>query len=214
MKSRLDPSTVARQSGERWDSQFSAPGTYVPALDALMQILDAKDGYTALHCRRVRELAQLVAVKMDWQPLMVRTTMLAAYYHDIGKLGICNGVLNKPGRLSPAEREAMQTHPTVGRELIESFLIVQRAAVVIEQHHESWDGSGYPHGAAEDNILPEARILRVCDVYDALVTDRPYRQGYAHDEAAQIIREGIGTEFEPQAAETLLCVTQQLRMAA
>ena len=113
MKSRLDSSTAARQSGERWDSQFSAPGTYVPALDALMQILDAKDGYTALHCRRVRELAQLVSVKMDWQPLMVRTTMLAAYYHDIGKLGICNGILNKPGRLSPAD-EASDTNSRGG----------------------------------------------------------------------------------------------------
>ncbi len=214
MESRIESVPAACGNAEGWDSRFSAPGTYVPALDALMQILDAKDGYTALHCRRVRELSQLVSLKMDWPPLMVRTTMLAAYYHDIGKLGICNCVLNKPGRLTDPEMESVQTHPTVGRELIESFLIVQRAALVIEQHHESWDGSGYPHGIAGDTILPEARILRVCDVYDALVTDRPYRQGYAHDEAAQIIREGAGVEFEPQVAEALLRVTQQVRKAA
>ena len=199
---------------EGWSRKAPASANNSPVLDALMDILDAKDRYTAAHCRRVRGLSQLVALKLDLEPPQVRTTLLAALYHDIGKLGIVNSVLNKPGRLDENDMRLMMTHPTVGRELVDNSLAVYRAALVIEQHHESWDGSGYPWGLSGTEILPEARVLKVCDVYDALITDRPYRKAFSHVEAVAIITAGMGTEFEMDAARALLEVTGQLLKAA
>ncbi len=214
MELGADHGRPVRNTSHTWDTQFLAAGDYIPALDALMQVLHAKDSYTASHCRRVRRLAESVSLKVGLDPLPVRTAMLAGLYHDIGKLGIVNSVLAKPGRLTASEWRSITAHPTIGRELLESFLSVQRAALVIQQHHESWDGSGYPLGLQEEEILPEARVLRVCDVYDALLSDRPYRPAYAHSQAVEIIANGIGTEFEPEAAEALLTITDELHQAA
>ena len=180
----------------------------------LMEILDAKDNYTAAHCQRAGMLTQLVAVKVGLEPVQVRTAMLAALYHDIGKIGVTNSILNKPGRLSDYEMHLITAHPTVGRELLESFMMAQRAAEVIQQHHESWDGSGYPLGLRGEEIFPEARVLHVCDVYDALVNDRPYRKAYSHQDALDIIRAGMKTEYDPDAAAVLLEVPEQLKRAA
>ncbi len=97
---------------------------------------------------------------------------------------------------------------------LESFMMAQRAAEVIQQHHESWDGSGYPLGLRGEEIFPEARVLHVCDVYDALVNDRPYRKAYSHQDALDIIRAGMKTEYDPDAAAVLLEVSEQLKRAA
>ncbi len=214
MESEAYPGRPVRNASNTWQRQSFAPGDGIPALDALMQVLHAKDGYTASHCRRVSSLTRLAGPRMGLEPLELRTAMLAAFYHDIGKLGIVNSVLTKPGQLTASEWHSITAHPTIGRELLESFLSVQRAALVIQQHHESWDGSGYPMSLTEEEILPEARILRVCDVYDALVSERPYRPAYAHSEAIEMIVNGIGAEFEPEAAEALLTITDQLHKAA
>lgn len=197
-----------------WGRPAQAPGDYSGVLDALMNILDAKDGYTASHCRRVQGLTQLVALQMDLNSHRVRTALLAALYHDVGKLGMANSLLSKPGSLSRHERRLIMTHPTVGRELVDNSLAMHRAALAIEQHHESWDGSGYPWGLKQEQILPEARVLRVCDVYDALTSDRPYRRAFSHADALDIITAGIGTEFEPDAARALLAITAQLERVA
>ncbi len=199
---------------DTYDRRSWTSGDYLPALDALMRLLHAKDGYTVSHCRRVSKLSRLVASTIGLEASGVHTAMVAALYHDIGKLGIVNSVLTKPGQLSPSEWRSITTHPTIGCELLESFLTVRRAAVVIQQHHESWDGSGYPFGLRQQEILPEARVLRVCDVYDALVSDRPYRPAYTPSEAVEIITDGIGTQFEPNAAEALLSLAAELRRAA
>lgn len=198
----------------RRDRHDLPPDDHAPALDMLMEILNAKDNYTATHCQRASMLTQLVAVKIGLEPVQVRTAMLAALYHDIGKIGVTNSILNKPGRLTGHEMRLITVHPTVGRELLESFMMSQMAAVIIQQHHEAWDGSGYPLRLRGEEILPEARVLHVCDVYDALVHDRPYRKAYSHNDALGIIRAGMKTGYDPDAASVLLEVSEQLRRAA
>ncbi len=206
----LWPTTGFWQTDEE---SYTAPAG-VPALDTLMAALDAKDRYTASHCRRVSVLAHVLAVRLDLGPIGVRTVVLAALYHDIGKIAIMNSVLNKPGALTEDERSVIAAHPTVGGELVEGLLVANRAAWVIKQHHESWDGSGYPMGLTGQEILPESRILRVCDVYDALISDRPYRPAYSPLEATSMVEAGIGTEFEPDVGEVFLEFTSRLRIAA
>jgi putative nucleotidyltransferase with HDIG domain len=197
-----------------WDRYDLPVGDHAAALGMLRERLDAKDNYTATHCQRASMLTQLVAVKVGLEPHQVQTAMLAALYHDIGKIGVTNAILNKPGQLTGHEMRLMTLHPTVGRELLESFNMSQRAAVVIQQHHEAWDGSGYPLGLRGEQILPEARVLQVCDVYDALISDRPYRTAYPQNEALDIIRAGINKDYDPNAAAVLLEVSRQLEMAA
>ncbi len=179
-------------------------------LDILMTVLNAKDGYTALHCRRVGHLARLVALELEMTDDEIRITSIAALYHDVGKVGIENAVLNKPGHLDAQERGYICTHPTVGMELLHNFLPGKRIGLVIEQHHENQDGSGYPRGLKGDRIFPEADVLRVCDVYDALISDRPYRPAFSPAAAFEIISDGIGTAFEPAVSEALVRVTAKL----
>ena len=214
MKRRWNDAKPSWHPMLRWDRYDLPVGDHAPALDMLMEILNAKDNYTATHCQRAGMLTQLVAVKVGLEPVQVRTAMLAALYHDIGKIGVVNSILNKPGRLTGHEMRLVTAHPTVGRELLESFMMSQRAAVVIQQHHEAWDGSGYPLGLRGEEIFPEARVLHVCDVYDALISDRPYRAAYSHNDALDIIRAGVRAEYDPDAASVLLEVSEQLRRAA
>jgi len=197
-----------------WDSPDLPQDDRAPALDTLMEILNAKDNYTASHCRRVSMLTQLVAAKIGLEAAQTRTAMLAALYHDIGKIGVTNYILNKPGRLSGSEMSLITAHPTVGRELLESFIVAERAALVIQQHHEAWDGSGYPRGLRGEEILPEARVLHVCDVYDALISHRPYRKAYSPNDALDVIRAGMGSDYDPEVGPVLLELSAELRRAA
>ena len=148
-------------------------------LDTLMRILHAKDDYTARHCQQVCDLSIRLGSHLQLTSRELERTALAALYHDVGKVGITGQVLNKPANLTTHEWRAIRTHPIIGEELVCSLCPGERMPAIIQQHHEAWNGQGYPNGLAGDDILLEARILHICDVYDALVSDRPYRSAYS-----------------------------------
>ena len=124
-----------------------------------------------------------------------------AILHDVGKLGVPDAVLNKPDRLQPHEREIINTHPDHGHALVSAVLPLPGLRDIVLFHHERWDGQGYPRGVAGEAIPFGARVLAVCDTYDAMTTHRPYRQGLGHDLALEEIARAAGTQFDPAVVD-------------
>jgi putative two-component system response regulator len=121
--------------------------------------------------------------------------------HDIGKVGIPDGLLQKPGPLDPAERTLIQNHVTIGYQMLSGVSFLREALPIVRGHHERWDGGGYPDGLAGDEIPLHARLLAVADAYDAITSDRPYRLALTPEEAGHRIRAEAGTQFDPAAID-------------
>ena len=121
---------------------------------------------------------------------------IGALLHDLGKIGISDSVLLKPGKLTAEENAIVREHPVIGRRILEGVQGFQSYLDVVELHHENWDGSGYPHGLRGEETPLCARIVKVADVYDAMTSDRPYRPGMSHDEALQVFRAITGTQID------------------
>jgi putative two-component system response regulator len=126
--------------------------------------------------------------------------------HDVGKLGIPDHILLKPGRLSPEELTVMRRHPIIGYDILKGSAskVVQLGAAIALSHHEKFDGSGYPYGLAGDGIPLEGRIVAVADVFDALTSDRPYKLRWTLDDALALLRDGRGSHFDPQCVDAFL----------
>jgi HD-GYP domain-containing protein (c-di-GMP phosphodiesterase class II) len=126
-----------------------------------------------------------------------------AYFHDVGKIHIPLSILNKPAKLEPSEWEVIKKHPIFGRELLDNTFI-KEAGVIVEQHHERIDGSGYPYGLSGDEVLIEASIVAVADTYDAMTTDRPYRQALPQEVALEEIRKYIGIHYSKEVVRAFV----------
>ena len=175
----------------------------------LTTALHERDAYTNVHCNRVCQLAQALGQRLGLNEKELAQLILAARFHDIGKIGIPDAVLLKPGRLDASEMAIMRSHPVRGERV---FLATGRddaasVACIIRQHHEAWDGSGYPDGLAGEQISLPARILSVVDGYDAMVTDRPYRPGMPMDKALAILASEAGTRLDPRVTH---CFMEQM----
>jgi putative nucleotidyltransferase with HDIG domain len=165
------------------------------SLLGLANALEAKDVYTRGHSERVGASSRRLAVAMGLPPTDVDVIARAGLLHDIGKIGVPEGLLRKPGPLTDAEWIVMKRHPVVGAQIVAPFDFFAAGAVVIRHHHERMDGSGYPDGLAGDAIPPGARIVAVADVFDALTSDRPYRRALSANGAIR--------QLEAQAGEGL-----------
>ena len=175
----------------------------------LTTALHERDAYTDVHCNRVCQLAHTLGQRLALNEQQLAELILAARFHDIGKIGIPDAVLLKPGRLDPDEMAIMRSHPERGQRV---FLATGRddavaVARIIRQHHEAWDGSGYPDGLAGEQISLAARILSVVDGYDAMVSDRPYRAGMPMDKALAILDSEAGTRLDPRVTR---CFMEQM----
>ncbi len=170
---------------------------YVEFVQSLASALDARDRYTAGHSGRVSELSRSVARAMGLETEAVERVRVGAMLHDIGKIGVADSLLQKPGRLTAEEFALVQKHPEIGRRILERVQGFRQFLPAVELHHENWDGSGYPHGQAGEATPLDARIIHVADAYDAMTTDRPYRRGMTHEEALSALRENAGTQFDP-----------------
>jgi len=159
--------------------------------------IDAKDQHTHGHTQRVCDIAVMMAEEMGLSPDEIEALKTAAMLHDIGKLAVPDYILSKPGQLSQEEMRKVRTHTLVGAALLESVKFPWPVVPVIRSHHEWYNGSGYPDGLAADDIPLGARILAVADVYDALLSHRPYRPAMTAQEAAAFMRERAGTQFDP-----------------
>ena len=129
--------------------------------------------------------------------------------HDIGKIGIPESILRKPGALTSVEREIIKDHPLIGYELIEEFEFLKKPAQVVLYHHESYDGLGYPYGLAADDIPLEARIFALADTLDAITSDRPYREAKSFEEAFKEIEKGRGSQFDPSVVDAFFSIPKE-----
>jgi PAS domain S-box-containing protein len=198
-----DQIDLARQEEERRDLTVAAT-----AVHALVTALDVRDRYTGRHSDAVLELARGVARELGLAPQAVAHVEQAAMLHDVGKIGVPDEVLNKPGPLDELEWELMRQHPVIGAQIAASVPGLGHLAPILRAEHERWDGGGYPDGVAGDEIPLGARIVLVCDAYDAMTSDRPYRRGMAPDRAREEVRRNAGSQFDPEVARALLEVLE------
>lgn len=175
---------------------------------ALSRAMDARDSYTGDHSQRLAEWAVAVAEVLGLDEEARRDLYWAALLHDIGKLGIPDEVLLKPGPLTPEEWQIMRRHPDIGAEILRAVPRFERVAQIIQSHHERWDGSGYPRGLKGEAIPIEARILAVVDSYGAMVDERVYRPPRSHEEAVEEIRRNAGRLYDPRVVEAFLQVLE------
>ena len=178
--------------------------TFTTTLSALMSTIEAKDGYTAFHEEGVAGLAERVARRLDLAPALVRDVRYAALLHDIGKVAVPSEILFKPGPLSDGEWIEMRRHAAVGGELVARIDAFAHLAPAVRASHERWDGEGYPDGIAGEEIPLAARIIAACDTYDAIVTDRPYRQGCSAEHARAEVARLAGTQLDARVVGALL----------
>ena len=162
------------------------------SLHVLANALEAKDPYTAGHSQRVATTARRLALEMNSSASRAQLVAQAWLLHDIGKIGVSEGVLRKPGKLTATEWVEMKCHPVVGAEIVAPLDFFSEGATLIRCHHERFDGSGYPDGLKGEGIPIGARIIAVADVYDALTTDRPYRPRLSTSDALKLLDEMSG----------------------
>ena len=185
---------------------------YMSTIQALSTAIEAKDGVTSSHIRRVQTyslaLARAVGVT---DPDTLKAIEAASLLHDTGKLAVPEHILNKPGRLTPAEFEAMKLHVDVGADILSSIDFPYPVVPIVRAHHESWDGTGYPRGVKGHAIPIGARILSVVDCFDALTSDRPYRPAMTTAQALAIVVERRGTMYDPKVVDAFLELLPTLR---
>jgi putative nucleotidyltransferase with HDIG domain len=184
----------------------------VQALQTIVDVVDERDRYTYNHSLLVAEYSRLVAERLVNDPQKVETIVRAAYLHDIGKIGIADGELNKPGPLSAEEYELMKRHPAIGARILASYSQFSEGAGIVLAHQERWDGSGYPNGMRGDEIPIGARIIAVVDAYVAMTTNRPYRRALTTEQAVNELRQGIGTHFDPVVCAIFLKLLFERRL--
>lgn len=175
--------------------------TSVMSLGALAAALDARDPYSQGHSRRVADLALLLTRRLGLHAAERRAIQRAALLHDLGKIGISDEILRKPGPLTKTEMAAMHQHPQIAYGILGQADFLNEALPSILHHHERWDGTGYPHRLSGSAIPLGARIIAIADAFDTMITDRPYRAGRNMTEALEEIRRGGGTQFDPSLAE-------------
>jgi len=173
-------------------------------LELLVAVLDARERETLHHSKRVSEFAVLLGREMGLSGDALEVLRKAALLHDVGKIGIPDAILTKPGDLNEAEREEMQKHPQIGYRILQAVESLRPAAEIVLAHHANYDGTGYPVRWKGERIPLGSRIFSVVDSYDAMTSDRPYRGRLTHQAACAEIRRCAGTQFDPRVVEAFL----------
>jgi len=200
-------------------------------IHAMASLAETRDSDTGNHIRRTQHYVKKLAEKLRLHPRFsyfldddknIQMLYKSAPLHDIGKVGIPDRILLKPGRFEPAEFEIMKTHTTLGRDAIQQaemelgikMPFLSMAKEIALSHQEKWDGSGYPEGLSGDDIPISARLMALADVYDALISRRVYKEGMPHEKAVQIIAEGKSTHFDPDIVDAFLEIQEEFRLIA
>jgi putative nucleotidyltransferase with HDIG domain len=201
---------VAERTGQLQSALQQIERSYEHTLQALGAAIDLRDNQTAGHSLRVCRYSIEIARAMGWSDKQMGSLARGAYLHDIGKLGISDGILLKPGPLTAEERRIMQEHPRIGFELVKDIPFLADAAEIVLTHHERYDGGGYPHGLKGEEILPGARIFAIADTLDAITADRPYRRASSFQSARETISHLAGSQFDPQAVRVFLNIPEEI----
>ena len=186
--------------------------TRMQIIERLGRAAEYKDNETGLHVIRMSHYAQVLARAAGWSEVDAEELLAAAPMHDIGKIGIPDHILLKPGPLSPEEWAVMRSHPRIGADIIGDHrsTVLRLAREIAQSHHEKWDGSGYPQGLAGEAIPMSARIVAIADVFDALTTARPYKQAWTVEAAIEQVRKDAGKHFDPTLVELFMGVLPQV----
>lgn len=182
---------------------------YLQSVGSLASALDARDPYTAGHSHRVSQLSCAIAAALKLPASDIERIRIGAVLHDIGKIGVADSVLQKPGRLSDEEFAQVRQHPVIGRRILEGVEGFAPYLGAVELHHENWDGTGYPHGQKGEETPIDARIIHVADAYDAMTTNRSYRRGMTHATAISILVEYAGIQFDPNIVSLFITLPNE-----
>ena len=177
---------------------------YHELVECFTAAIDARDGYTAGHSQRVSDMAVMVAEAMGLPEKEIAKVHIAGHVHDVGKIGIPDSVLKKPGRLTDIEYEIIKTHTIIGDEILSKSHFFDELRPIVRGHHERFDGKGYPDGLAGNDIPVQARILAICDSIDAMSSDRCYRKKHDLDFCYDQIKSNAGTMYDPIIVEHVL----------
>lgn len=212
-RSMVEASRNLEQQKQRLDQALACNETMMAGV--LLNALDLRTRETRAHCRRVAAYAQVIAEAMGLKGHALVSLQHGALLHDIGKIGVPDAILMKPDALNPEEWQVMREHSAMGARVLDGFAGLEAARDLVLQHHERWDGSGYPRRLAGEQILLEARILAVADTVDAMMSDRPYRRGLPLTVAESELAACAGKQFDPAVVEAFTRVDrgvwQQIR---
>ena len=214
---------LARQHEERWRRQLERSRQVT--IESMAAVAETRDPETGAHIKRTQHYVRAIAEELRragqapelLTPDYIKLLFLSAPLHDIGKVGVPDAILLKPGRLTPEEMQVMQRHAEFGRQIIlstashledDNFLAL--AAEIASTHHEKWDGSGYPNGLSGTDIPLAGRIMAVADIYDALISRRCYKEPFSHEDSLQMMREMRGSTFDPLVLDAFLAIEPQI----
>jgi len=184
--------------------------SFMNSITALVYALEAKDKYTSGHSQRVAEISVAIAREMGLARQVIQDIRLAGLIHDIGKIGIRAAVLNKPDRLTDSEFEHIKAHPEMGEHILTPIVEDRQILSIVRHHHERYDGNGYPDGLCGEQIPLGARILAVADAYDAITSERPYRDAMSVQIAMSIIKRSKGSQLDPRITDVFLGINASL----
>lgn len=183
---------------------------YTETIEALVSALEARDPYTEAHAGRIRDTAIALSVAMQVPVEQRRAIRLGSILHDVGKIGVSDSILLKPGPLTDEEWVVMRSHPEIGEKMLQGIDFLTPALPIVRHHHERWDGNGYPDRLTKQEIPIGARIVAVCDSYDAMTTDRPYRKAMSIEEACDELKRCSETQFDPDCVDLLVDVVAEM----
>jgi len=183
--------------------------SYIATVRALAEAVDAKDQYTRGHSTRVAAYAVAIARELGLSDEEIEGIETAAYLHDVGKIGISDRILLKPGKLTLQEMEAVRNHPKIGAKILSPINFPWEIVPIIFQHHERYSGGGYPNKLSYEEIHIGARILVVADSYEAMTSERPYRSALSQQTAIEELKKCSGTQFDPVIVEAFLKILER-----
>jgi HD-GYP domain-containing protein (c-di-GMP phosphodiesterase class II) len=199
----------SRDRSERWSATLELHRAYRGTVMLLVDVVEFDDDYTAEHSRSVVELARGVAQELGMDKYELQELEFAALLHDVGKIAIPKEILHKPAKLTESEFEVMKTHTIEGQFMLDRIGgLLGRVGEIVRSCHERWDGKGYPDGLMGEAIPLAARIVFVCDAYNAMTTTRPYRAAMPHEQAVAELVSNAGTQFDPAVVAAMLRVLE------
>ncbi|MCM0650765.1 HD-GYP domain-containing protein [Clostridium swellfunianum] len=186
---------------------------YIETVDTLMHAMEARDKYTEGHSKRVAEISTLLAKELKYNDIKVERLHMASLLHDVGKIGIDDSILNKPGKLTQEEYEIIKSHPEIGYNILKDIKNLQDILPIIRSHHERYDGKGYPDEKQPEQLNLDVFIVQLADTIDAMTTDRPYRKALTDEEVINEITKYSGTQFHPKVVQAYLNILEKQKKA-
>jgi len=183
---------------------------FLNTISVLAQAVELRDEYTGDHTNRVTTYSLLLAEHLEMSDADIELIRIGTPLHDIGKIGIDDAILRKPDRLTPDEFEAMKLHTVKGAEIVATVPDLRPIIPIVRSHHERWDGRGYPDGLASEAINPLARVVALADAFDAMTSNRPYRNSMPVEAAFAEIEKGCGKQFDPNFAAAYLAIREDI----